>query len=311
MIKKQKIIIWLIFLVVVSVSIGWAVQKFWEKEIKSNSIERKETQSIKKDGTSMSTEIKETSTLEKAQLEEEIIYKLTIYPKQGTQIKTGGVIAYGHYLKPPYDITLENNMIFINGIQCVPSLPRPQVEKKEKISPTVIEWYEKKHEISKQIFSNYKEWMSKYGEEKAKAPLVNFLKKQDIIEDFYFDEYNQLWIKWKNQPIPIGYEVMLLDTALIKKPSKEEIEKDIIESRKNELNFFKKNLEKNKLIIISYSVREYRSLKILKEINKIMEKNIDRKEKEKLLKETKIGHNVELIKHIIYNYDLKEWSELE
>ncbi|MEK7167185.1 MAG: hypothetical protein AAB732_02140 [Patescibacteria group bacterium] len=253
-------------------------------------------------------EIKENQVATFTVSEDLKIYKIDIQPNPGTQINKGVVIAYGHYLKPPYDITLDNSVIFINGIQCNPPLPKPQLEKKKG---TVSPYYIKRHEIRQKIFSNYKEWVSKYGEEKAKELLVDFLKKQDIIDDFKFNKYDNLWIKWEGQ---IDSEEILIETALTEKPNKTELGRNIAESMKKTFSIMKSNLEKNGVIIVTYSEITLGSSEKLKrsvkKIDEIMRKNVDRNTKEKLLYET-LGEKPDLVKSIIHNYNPNEWSDLE
>jgi len=67
--------------------------------------------------------------------EEPALYKTEISqvtPQSG--ITTGHVIAYGHYIKPPYKVEIKKDtMLFINGVQIFPVLPSKfEIEKKRR-----------------------------------------------------------------------------------------------------------------------------------------------------------------------------------
>jgi len=65
--------------------------------------------------------------------EEAKLYRMPIKqitPKDG--IWTGHVIAYGHYIRPPYKIELKDTIVFINNVQVYPALKTPGMIAKEK-----------------------------------------------------------------------------------------------------------------------------------------------------------------------------------
>ena len=66
--------------------------------------------------------------------EEAKLYRMPINqvtPEDG--IWTGHVIAYGHYIKPPYKIEVRDTLVFINNVQVYPALKTPGMIEKERI----------------------------------------------------------------------------------------------------------------------------------------------------------------------------------
>ncbi len=77
--------------------------------------------------------------------EEAKLYRMPINqitPKDG--IWTGHVIAYGHYIKPPYKIEVRDTMVFINNVQVYPALKTPGMIEKEKREQEMEELRKKK-----------------------------------------------------------------------------------------------------------------------------------------------------------------------
>jgi len=65
--------------------------------------------------------------------EEAKLYRMPINqitPEDG--IWTGHVIAYGHYIKPPYKIEVKDTIVLINNVQVYPALKTPGMIEKER-----------------------------------------------------------------------------------------------------------------------------------------------------------------------------------
>jgi len=84
--------------------------------------------------------------------EEPALYRTEIKqitPNSG--ITTGHVIAYGHYIKPPYKVEIKNDtMLFINGVQIFPHIrSKFEIEKKRREEIKLDEKYGEARIISK------------------------------------------------------------------------------------------------------------------------------------------------------------------
>jgi|GEM_PF-2468567 len=77
--------------------------------------------------------------------EEAKLYKIDIHqvtPDSG--ITTGHIIAYGHYIKPPYKVEVKDTIVYVNGVQIYPVLmPEGMKEKSKEDSLFTNEWKEK------------------------------------------------------------------------------------------------------------------------------------------------------------------------
>lgn len=82
------------------------------------------------------------------------LYKIDLNPVTPNEgITTGHVIAYGHYIKPPYKVEIKNDtMLFISGVQIFPVLPSKleiEKERREKI------WLDEKFGKARMIAEPY------------------------------------------------------------------------------------------------------------------------------------------------------------
>ncbi|MCK4234456.1 hypothetical protein KAX75_08510 [candidate division WOR-3 bacterium] len=88
--------------------------------------------------------------------EEAKLYKMDIHqitPDSG--ITTGHIIAYGHYIKPPYKIEVKDTIVYVNGVQIHPTLLSPgEKKKREEEKKATIERKKKKAEVRKRIESD-------------------------------------------------------------------------------------------------------------------------------------------------------------
>jgi hypothetical protein len=99
--------------------------------------------------------------------EEPALYKTelsSITPKSG--ITTGHVIAYGHYIKPPYRVEIRNDtMLFINGVQIFPVLPSEyEIERKRRGEKRLEEKYREANRIAAPHFRRLDSLYDEIGE---------------------------------------------------------------------------------------------------------------------------------------------------
>jgi len=127
--------------------------------------------------------------------EEPALYKAKISqvtPQSG--IITGGIIAYGHYIKPPYKIEIRNDtMLFVNGIQILPQLPseleieekrRGKIRREEKYSKadSIAKPYQKRlHSLFDEMDNIYKLLEPKVGRVKAADSIYKLVEAETLI----------------------------------------------------------------------------------------------------------------------------------
>jgi len=125
--------------------------------------------------------------------EEAKLYRMPINqvtPEDG--IWTGHVIAYGHYIKPPYKIEVRDTLVFINNVQVYPALKTPGMIEKERIEKEerearkkAVEEYIKTHQeeyeemlrIDSMAKVLYEKEKTKEGKVRAVKSVVEFYKK--------------------------------------------------------------------------------------------------------------------------------------
>jgi len=125
--------------------------------------------------------------------EELALYKTSLNvqtPIEG--IETGHVIAYGHYIKPPYKFEIrEDTLLYLNGIRIYPCLVNSKVSNEE--NKRIDEKYQKahskaepvlkKHEILfGQMISIYKKITPLEGRETAIDSILSLISKDTTIE---------------------------------------------------------------------------------------------------------------------------------
>ncbi len=99
--------------------------------------------------------------------EEPALYKTSLNietPSEG--IATGHVIAYGHYIGPPYKLQIKNDtMLFINGVQIFPVLPSKfEIEKKKREEKMLEERYREANRIAAPYFERLDSLYDKIGD---------------------------------------------------------------------------------------------------------------------------------------------------
>lgn len=130
--------------------------------------------------------------------EEAELYRMPIEqitPKDG--IWTGHIIAYGHYIKPPYKVEVKDTTVLINNVQIYPALMTPGMIEKGKKAKEIREM--KKREIEAFIKAHqeeynemqridslakvlYKKTKTNKGGESALNAVVEFYSKCDEVD---------------------------------------------------------------------------------------------------------------------------------
>lgn len=111
--------------------------------------------------------------------------QIEVSPKKVKDGINGGcVIAYGHFMNPPFDLEQTKNRVFINGVQVQPSLilqreysaPRPAEDKKEL--------YRRSYRLGREIEHKFND--ASYAlktEEQAISDIMAFARSQSIVEE--------------------------------------------------------------------------------------------------------------------------------
>lgn len=129
--------------------------------------------------------------------EEAALYRMPIKqitPKDG--IKTGHVIAYGHYIKPPYKFEIrEDTLLFVNNVQIYPSLPskagvarqtqlREKYRNAENLSKPYMDRFEYLLRIAKNV---YKEIALNKNRNTAIDSLYSIFKNDTLLKKILVD----------------------------------------------------------------------------------------------------------------------------
>ena len=97
-----------------------------------------------------------------------------ITPKDG--IKTGLVIAYGHVIKPPYKVYIEDSKIMINGVQISPSLiwERETPKSQYKSTPEQKQKYKRIIEVTEQARKIYCDNRTRKSDREMRKKIIKF-----------------------------------------------------------------------------------------------------------------------------------------
>jgi len=122
------------------------------------------------------------------------------------------VIAYGHFIKPPFVIKYVANKLMINGVQVWPSLVwEREYKAKKPAAPELLKIIQRTMDARKEIRSRYK-WHKLYKwKELLKEDILTLAKSKDVVLD----------AKWDNDAFLIsfssgtGFEFMELGTPSI------------------------------------------------------------------------------------------------
>jgi hypothetical protein len=246
------------------------------------------------------------------------------------------VIAYGHFIKPPYKFEIVNDtMLFLNGVQIEPQLyPKklyryidsiraeraakdPYQAKKDSICRAITTLDSIARVIYKQVYKSR-------GRDGAVDTVMKFFKAQDIIDSVSFCGF---WDKDGAQfeifhPRPPGKTSLIItlrgpdfkpDTVPLFKSTPQSKRKVIEQFSLHENSV---NLEKGKLVFFFSapygSFNTHSAIKYIKELHSILNnRSLSLEEKFSEIRNIELGLPSKAIKELLYNYSPSEWPELD
>jgi len=240
--------------------------------------------------------------------EEAELYRMDIHqitPDSG--ITTGHIIAYGHYIKPPYKIEMRDTILYINGVQIFPRLIPPG-RKKDK--PKVGRLKTKYGIANDSIWATYDRFKQKYDKSTSYKKIIEYIKNLDVVDSvrtganevaarIYYDNGMDLLVNFHHEYQPPPPEL-----------SPEERREERIKYLEQESESIRKSLEeRSRLVIFSYRGKLSSSGRKIQDIITIMIN-------EELSTSEKV-HNLDLILHqdeiyeIMSNFDPEEWESVK
>jgi hypothetical protein len=131
-------------------------------------------------------------------------YKMEINPiTPSAGITTGHVIAYGHYIKPPYKVEVRDTCVFINNVQVLPILETKGM--KDDYKKAISRRTKEENERTKVIHQSKKLYDSlvvgNNSSLEAISKIVSYLKGQKYFSDsiIAYDEHTIRYIDKKNK----------------------------------------------------------------------------------------------------------------
>jgi len=269
--------------------------------------------------------------------EEPALYKTSLNvqtPDEG--IATGHVIAYGHYIKPPYKVEIKNDtMLFVNGIQLLPILPSKikreearRTREKDKEAIDISEPYRKRlRALINKGEKLYKEITPKKGREAAVKAFSELLKEDSLMVDVKVvsrqKEYVLLEVQYYLPGLfmppgdPLGELVELSMSSSEPAPTisnEERNEKRLKNKKRSFVNLregTEADLKEGKVIIISgswfvgFEMDFLRIVRVLRDTNQTFNQKLEK------LCSRDIGFIENEAKELLYNYNPDEWPEFE
>jgi len=153
-------------------------------------------------------------------------------------INSGYVIAYGKFIERPYNVELKDEKIYINGIQVIPTIEKPDPQEKEK---------KEFLNFSGECEEKYYEWKGKYSETKAKKMLGEYLSKHPKVKSYKFiTGKTDDGTPWKAVVVKLnnGYENKVHYTSL--PPSQYKVAWDLLHKYSNQYKEWFKQYGKEK-----------------------------------------------------------------
>jgi len=280
-------------------------------------------------GSEVGSEIETYKPLIKPE-EEPALYKTEINPvTPNSGIRTGHVIAYGHYIRPPYELEVrEDTLLFLNGIRIYPTFPSRVAEEYskrlgekalEKLSKEDLAIY-KKHEILFEEIKNvYKKVNAQKGREQALDSVFRLIAKDTLLKvvdttlgktggavlaiDLYLPGISESW----GSSIDLDYSYKREAQAKLSPYFK----KRIRERAKNEKERLEKGLKENKTVIctsFNQAINTYKESDFWEILRILMSKELSLNEKlEKLFSVAAVVNGKELI----YNFEPTEWPDIK
>jgi hypothetical protein len=267
----------------------------------------------------------EEATLIKPE-EEPALYKTQINPvTPKTGIETGHVIAYGHYIKPPYKLEVrEDTLLFLNGIRICPTLPSRVAEEYskrlgekalEKLSKEDLAIYKKHEVLFEEVKNVYKKVNAQKGREQALDSVFKLIAKDTLLKvvdttlgqtggvvlgiDQYLPGISESW----GSSVDLGYSYKREAQAKLSPYFK----KRIRERAKNEKDRLEKDLKENKTVIctsFNQAINTYKESDFWEILRILKSEELSLNEKlEKLFSIAAVVNGKELI----YNFEPTEW----
>lgn len=242
-------------------------------------------------------------------------YKININqvtPDSG--INTGHVIAYGHYIKPPYKIEVRDTIIFINDVQIFPMLLSDQ--QKEKINNELERtniWkntaeYKIKVKYDVEADAVYNTILKETNDtSRAVKKAIIVLMKSGLYDRITFDKHapkNQIKFWYKGWSVPVYYHF----TSHMERKVTFKVNITIADVAQQKAKSIENSLNRNRIKIFGYSGQETKSGSDIYKIANIL--NDTTLTPEQIIGELKcIGlfDGYELVD----NYDEKEWQCLK
>lgn len=233
--------------------------------------------------------------------------KIDINPvPQNDGIKSGGVIAYGHFIKAPFVIQYIAHKLIINGVQVEPSLIwEREYKAKKPVDPKLLELAQRQIDVSKEIKTRYR-WHKLYkSNTRLKEDIIAFAKSKEVVLD----------AKWDNDAFLIsfaggtGFEFMELESPA--KPfgwKKRTRDEAFQEAEQSSIETITKDLRLGGCVgfqngsRISINDPREKVNKILKDSTLTYEKKAD------LLSDTVFLGNYDVAFDVLENYNPKEWQ---
>ncbi len=261
--------------------------------------------------------------------EEPDLYKTEISqvtPQSG--ISTGHVIAYGHYIKPPYKFEImEDALLFLNGVRIYPALPSKfEIERKKREKIMIEEMYRETNRLAKPYFDKqdslfekirrvYKAVEQEMGRDKAIDSVFKIAEEDTLAfildttlfgrDDCYIDiEYA---VAGYDSPVDIILKLHGSDSTSGFRPRKVR-DINMMKEYVNNMKMLTERVLRNHTVII-YTCEDsgFHSEYDLWKILKILKSNIlDMNEKISKLSEIT---NENAAKELVYNFNPSEWPE--
>jgi hypothetical protein len=245
--------------------------------------------------------------------EEAELYKIDIHqvtPDSG--ITTGHIIAYGHYIKPPYKIEVRDTIVYINGVQILPRLIPPGKKKKKQEAKTSKTEYEIANDS---IWATYDSLRQKYDKSTSYKKIIEYVRNLDVVDSVVANSNEvSAVIYYKNGArfITSFHHEYTPPPEL----SPEERREERIKYLEQESESIRKSLEeRRRLIIFSYRGDSSRPGMIIYDIIRIMSnEELSTSEKAQNLIDNRPRYphlTQDEIYEIMANFDHEEWESVK
>lgn len=126
-------------------------------------------------------------------------------------ITTGCVIAYGHFLRPPFAVSYVEHKLVINGVQVEPSLLLEREQKNKKpVAAGSLNLAQRRIDVSKEIREKYQKEKNSKSESQLRSDILAFAKSKDGVFDAKWDN-NAFMISFSSS---LGFGFMELDAPV-------------------------------------------------------------------------------------------------